>query len=93
MERVNFQNTAAVDVGVCGDVAGQQKHKGQATHCPLLTLFEKVAGENSWTEIPCGRKILHSSKGGHVSYVAWPIPLVRQYGNLQKQNVCYAVTL
>ena len=92
----NSQNTAAaavVAVGVCGDEADQQKHTVQATRCPLLTLFEKAAGESSWTEIPCERMKLHSSKGVRVSCVALPILLALQYGNLQKQNVCYAVTL
>jgi hypothetical protein len=95
VERGDSQNTAvAVAVaGVCGDEADQQKHTVQATHCPLLTLIEKGAGESSWTEIPCERMIWHSSRGVHVSCVAWPILLVLQYGNLQKQNVCYAVTL
>ena len=87
------QNTAVVAaVDVSDDEADQGMHTVKVIHCSL-TLTEKVVEVNSLTVIPCERMISHSSKGVRVSYAAWLRPLVLLYGNLQKRNVCYVVTL
>ena len=74
VEKVYSQNTAAaVAAAAAVDVSDDEVDLGRHTEKEIrcsLTPMEKVVVENSWTAILCGRMILHSSKGVHVSYAA-----------------------